>query len=137
MILLRIRLTGITLGSAGVTYVLANGKPSPEDKKPVRDQHKLLEATPAAGDKRAEIVLSLIAVADEALKMRESLAKILEIYENRFNEILEDASLYFPVDLAVKPGNCTSIEKISRMLRRRFTYLQLRQRSLLTFQKQR
>ncbi len=103
MILLRIRLTGITLGSAGVTYVWRMGKPSPEDTKSLYETNtELLEATPAAGDKRAEIVLSLIAVADEALKMRESLAKILDIYENRFNEILEDASLYFPVDLAVK-----------------------------------
>jgi len=67
-----------------------------------RANSELLVAARAAGNTRDEIVLSVVAVADEALKMEESLNRIFTLYQDGLEELLTDACLYFPVDLAVE-----------------------------------
>ena len=72
-------------------------------KPDVYDQNRqLLAMAKQAGDKKIEIILSLVAVADDAMKMREAHNRIIDLFDESLDELLEDACLYFPADLSAK-----------------------------------
>jgi hypothetical protein len=82
------------------------GRKKPEtqpEKLDVYEQNlRLLDAARRAGDKKSEIILSLVAVADDAMKMRAAQNRIIDLFDDRLDEVLSDSSLYFPTDLAVR-----------------------------------
>lgn len=76
---------------------LMGKKNNPEQSKSIQ---MLLEAR-VRGDKRSEIALSIVVIGEEVTRLRESLARIDELYSERLEELLYDASAFFPTDVAV------------------------------------
>ena len=75
----------------------------PQTTSDVYEQnHQLLAMARAAGDKKTEIILSMVSIANDAMKMREAQNRIMDLFEENLDELLEDACLYFPIDLSAK-----------------------------------
>nr|WP_298145365.1 hypothetical protein [uncultured Pseudomonas sp.] len=53
------------------------------------------------GDKKTELICTLLTISDEAEKVRRSVSKIADICTDSLNDLASDACHYFPVDLAV------------------------------------
>lgn len=67
----------------------------------LQDINNVLNLSRKTGDKKAELIFTLITISDEAEKIRESMSKIVDIYTDSLNELSSDACHFFPIDLAV------------------------------------
>ena len=63
---------------------------------------ELLDVVRKNGDKKAELALLLIQVADESTKMAKSLDQIYDIFQGSIDEFPEDVLFQFPVNMRVE-----------------------------------
>jgi len=82
------------------------GRKKPEQQPEKLDTHeqtlRLLEHARKAGDVKSEIILSMVVLADEAMKMQDAQTRIIDLLDDRLGELLASSSRYFPTDLAVR-----------------------------------
>lgn len=60
-----------------------------------------LEEARSRGDTRAEIALSMALIGEEVQQIQEALTRIEDLYSGRLEDLLDDASSYFPANVAV------------------------------------
>lgn len=73
-------------------------------KKNSSEKARTLEALADArnrGDGRAEIAVSMVFIGEEVQLIQEALTRIEDLYSERLDDLLENDSSYFPVDVAV------------------------------------
>lgn len=70
-----------------------------------QDTKNILNISRKTGDRKTELIFTLLTVSDEAEKMRESMSKIVDIYTDSLNDLASDACHFFPTDLAVNIEN--------------------------------
>jgi UDP-glucose 6-dehydrogenase len=76
--------------------------PSSPSSDVYANNRQLLELARQAGDKKNEIILSLVAVVDDAMKMREAHNRIIDLFDDGLEDLLEDACLHFSTELSAK-----------------------------------
>ena len=62
----------------------------------------ILNRSQKTGDKKTELICTLLTISDEAEKVRRSVSKIADICTDSLNDLASDACHFFPVDLAVE-----------------------------------
>ena len=81
------------------------GRKKPEQPSALNvyeQNEQLLALAKQAGDRKSEMILSLVSVANDAMKMREAQNRIINLFDERLEELMEDACLFFPIELSAK-----------------------------------